>query len=577
ILFQTIISNQDQWDEMLLTKGIVVIDVYQAWCGPCKAVLNLFRKLRNDFSDDNVLHFAVAESDNIETLKPFRRSCEPVFLFSVQGKILAMVKGVNAPLIIKTVTDLVQEERKIAAGEKERAEVLTDQILMHKCMILFILMNVLSSTLFFPLSEVFTYSVGIIKPDDVLAGRVNEIKKKIRDAGFDIEAAEERMLTEEQIRVFYARKKEEPDFDAFVQFMMSGPCHVLIITKKEATGAIPQWIELQKTSESGEPDLSEEPLKETIWVSYRGIIKAACLRFYLQRLMETERLVNLCDVQDSVEDASRQLAFFFPDYQTRTPEHRVEKTLAIIRPSLLKERRDSILKRIKEDGFQIAMQKEIILSEEQVHTFYREHVDQDYFPVLLEQMTSGPTLVLALTRENAISHWRNLLGPKTLEEAKENPESLRAQYVIENVPVNQLHGSSTPSDAQKELEFFFPEEQTFALIKPDAAKTHKDEIMKKVEEAGFSISKIKEEALTREMVTQFYKEHQGKPFFEELVNCMTEGPSVIMVLSKENAVEEWRQLMGPTDPEEAKKTCPESIRAQFAHDILSNAVHGSSN
>ncbi|XP_032908914.1 thioredoxin domain-containing protein 3 [Catharus ustulatus] len=547
IQLQTIISNQNQWDEMLLTKGIVVIDVYQAWCGPCKAVLNLFRKLRNDFSEDNVLHFAVAEADSIETLKPFRRSCEPMFLFSVHGKILALVKGVNAPLITKTVIELVQEEREIAAGAKERAEV--EELVFQEEG------SSEGSAEDTVEEEVLTYSVGIIKPDDVLSGRVEEIKKKIKDAGFDIKAAEERMLTEEQIRVFYARNKEEPDFDAFVQFMMSGPCHVLIITKKEATDAIPQWKELHKTSESGEP---EEPVK-------------------LPGLTETENLVNLCDVQDSVEDASRHLAFFFPNFHINRVEQRVERTLAIIRPSLLKERRDSIMQRIKDDGFQIAMQKEIILSEEQVRTFYKEHVDQDYFPVLLEQMTSGPTLVLALTRENAVLHWRRLLGPKTLEEAKENPESLRAQYAIENVPINQLHGSSTTSDAQKELEFFFPEEQTFALIRPDAAKTHKDEIMKKVKEAGFSISKIKEQALTREMAAEFYKDHEGKPFFEQLVDCMAQGPSVIMVLSKENAVEEWRQLMGPTDPEEAKKTCPESIRAQFAHDILSNAVHGSSN
>lgn len=57
--------------------------------------------------------------------------------------------------------------------------------------------------------------------------------------------------------------------------------------------------------------------------------------------------------------------------------------------------------------------------------------------------------------------------------------SLRAQYAIENVPINQLHGSSTTSDAQKELEFFFPEEQTFALIRPDAAKTHKGKAFRK--------------------------------------------------------------------------------------------------
>ncbi|NXF80622.1 TXND3 protein, partial [Sclerurus mexicanus] len=547
ILFQIVIANQNQWDEMMQMNGIAVIDVHQAWCGPCKAMMSTLRKLKNDFSEEAVLHFAVAEADSIETLKPFRNNCEPVFLFSVNGKIIDIVRGANAPLVIKKVTELVEEEKQIAAGEKERAEVLTNQILKYKQ------------------EEVLRYSVGIIKPNDVLEGRVEEIKKKIRHAGFDIKAEEEKILTEEQVRVFYARNKEQPDFEEFVQFMMSGPCHVLVITKKAETDAIPHWKELHETqSVSEEHEHENEPDVEQA-ESVEGLVEA-------------ESLVNICDVQDSVEDASRQLGFFFPNFNISKTDQQVEKTLAIIRPTLLKERRNSIMQRIRDDGFKIAMQKEIILSEEQVRTFYKEHVDEDYFPVLLEQMTSGPTLVLALTRENAVAHWRSLLGPKTLEEAcKENPESLRAKYAVDSVPINQLHGSSTLDDAQKELEFFFPQEQTFALIKPDAAKNYKDDIMQKVKDAGFSISKIKEESLTREMAAQFYKDHEGKPFFEELVSCMTEGPSVIMVLSKENAVEEWRKLMGPTDPEEAKKVSPQSIRAQFAHDILSNAVHGSSN
>ncbi|XP_072185943.1 thioredoxin domain-containing protein 3 [Excalfactoria chinensis] len=553
IQLQTTICNQDEWDEMLQTKGVVVIDVYQAWCGPCKAVLNLFRKLKSDFSEDDLLQFAVAEADNIETLQPFRNICEPMFLFCVNGKIITIVRGANAPLLSKKITELVQEEREILAGLKERLKVDEIVFLEEKLSEESIEPTEESA----PEEEEVTYSVGIIKPDDVLEGRVEEIKQKIRAAGFGIAASEEKMLTEEQIREFYAKKSEQPDFDDFVQFMMSGPCHILIITKKKATDAIPLWKELHEVNEST-PDEAEA--EET------------------DRQQENESISNICDVPDSLEDASRQLGFFFPNFDRKNTEQKFEKTLALIRPCVLRERRNSILQSIKDDGFEVAMQKEITLTEEQAREFYKEHQNEDYFPALLEQMTSGPTLVLALTRQNAISHWRDLLGPKVIEEAKKtNPNSLRARYTVDNIDINQLHGSSSVDDAQKELEFFFPQEQTLALIKPDAAKNHKDEIMQKVKDAGFTISKVKEAALTREMATEFYKDHKGKPFFEDLVSCMTEGPSVVMVLTKENAVEEWRKLMGPTDPEEAKENFPESIRAQFAQNILSNAVHGSSN
>ncbi|XP_029442937.1 probable nucleoside diphosphate kinase 5 [Rhinatrema bivittatum] len=104
-----------------------------------------------------------------------------------------------------------------------------------------------------------------------------------------------------------------------------------------------------------------------------------------------------------------------------------------------------------------------------------------------------------------------------------------------------------------------------------------DEIMNRIKEAGFAISHMKEMQLTREMAVQFYNNHEEKPYFNELVDYMSEGPLMIMTLSKRNAVEEWRNLMGPTDPELAKETSPNSLRAQFAKSILENAVHGSSN
>ncbi|XP_026557970.1 thioredoxin domain-containing protein 3 [Pseudonaja textilis] len=297
----------------------------------------------------------------------------------------------------------------------------------------------------------------------------------------------------------------------------------------------------------------------------------------LKEMLQNQDLLHHCDIQDRVEETSRQLAFFFSDFSKPRNEKVVERTLALIRPSLLKERRESILNRIVENGFEIAMQKEITLSEEQAREFYRGCENQDYFPYLLDQMTSGPTLALALVRENAIQKWRDLLGPKIIQEAKEQyPQSLRAEFAIHDSPINQLHGSANTNEATKELQFFFPVENTMALIKPSAFED-KDKIINEVKDAGFLISELREAHISPETAAQFYQDHEDKPYYNQLVDFMSKGPSMVMVLTKENAVEEWRQLMGPTDPTKAKETHPNSIRAKFATDIMHNAVHGSSN
>ena len=84
-------------------------------------------------------------------------------------------------------------------------------------------------------------------------------------------------------------------------------------------------------------------------------------------------------------------------------------------------------------------------------------------------LCSGPVLILALAREDAVEGWRQLLGPPSLEEAKEtDPNSFRAQYSVDNSELNQLHCSDSAESAAREINYFFPPEQTVAVIKPNA-------------------------------------------------------------------------------------------------------------
>ena len=114
---------------------------------------------------------------------------------------------------------------------------------------------------------------------------------------------------------------------------------------------------------------------------------------------------------------------------------------------------------------------------------------------------------------------------------------------------------------------------TLALIKPDAMqKGFKDEIRKDIMDNGFIIAEEKTLHLSVEQAEGFYSIHKDKPFFEELVEFMTSNETHIMKLEKANAVSEWRNLMGATNPEEAEVG---TIRKEYALSIEANSVHGS--
>ena len=116
-------------------------------------------------------------------------------------------------------------------------------------------------------------------------------------------------------------------------------------------------------------------------------------------------------------------------------------------------------------------------------------------------------------------------------------------------------------------------ERTLSIIKPDAvAKNAIGEIYARFEKAGLQIVAAKMLRLSREDAAGFYAEHEGRPFFEALLEFMTSGPVMVQVLEGEGAVAKNRELMGATNPQEA---APGTIRADFAESIDANAVHGS--
>jgi nucleoside-diphosphate kinase len=114
---------------------------------------------------------------------------------------------------------------------------------------------------------------------------------------------------------------------------------------------------------------------------------------------------------------------------------------------------------------------------------------------------------------------------------------------------------------------------TFAIIKPDAVRAGNiGNIIQRITDNGFKIRALKMIQLTKPVAEGFYAVHRERPFFGELVLFMTSGPSVLLALERENAVQAWRDLMGPTDSTKAPKG---TIRGDFGANVQENATHGS--
>ena len=116
-------------------------------------------------------------------------------------------------------------------------------------------------------------------------------------------------------------------------------------------------------------------------------------------------------------------------------------------------------------------------------------------------------------------------------------------------------------------------EKTLAIIKPDAVERNLiGKILARIESNGFKIAGMKMTTLSQDEAKGFYHIHKNRPFFKDLTQYMSSGPSILIILAKYNAISAWRDLMGATNPKDAG---PGTIRKDFALDIEKNSTHGS--
>ncbi|OAF71967.1 NME/NM23 family member 8 [Intoshia linei] len=489
------------------------------------------------------------------------------------GVLVGIIRGCDCPILIKTVKEKLSDEMRVMDGVFDRIAVKDPEVDISfsdmdntictdgEIIILDPISNLLLTDISDdPSSNVPT--IAILKPDVVKQGKVDEILNKIIEKNFEIADRVDKTLTEEEARELYKNKSEMPEFEKLIEFMTSGPIVALLICRKDNENAIEEWRKILGPTIIEDAKI-EQP--DSLRAQYG-----------------TENIMNALHGSSSINDARSELGFFFPKYIEKAKELQKmpDRTIAIIRPTAFKTFKDEILKSIEESGFTIAIQKTMLLTQDQLDMLYG-HVKEkpEIYDELQKEMLSGESLVLGLAKKDAIQNWRNLIGPMDSEFCQENTETtdkkLRETFAIENSKINPLHGADSCETAEKEYNMFFKEEKTIALIKPGHKED--DEIINEIKNSGFSILSSEKKEISLSIAETIYENCKDRDYYEDLLSYMTNGKTLVMLLSKNNAVNDWREKMGNVDPKIAKTENVDSIRAKYGDDVLKNVVHGSSN
>ena len=233
-------------------------------------------------------------------------------------------------------------------------------------------------------------------------------------------------------------------------------------------------------------------------------------------------------------------------------------------------------------GFTISKLKLCKMSKENAAIFYGEHYGKPFYDFLIDYITSDFIVGMELIKKDAITEWRKFIGPTNVEKAKqEAPNSLRA--IFGNGGKNTVHGSDCEASVKRECALVFNKIRhepvlnncSCLVIKPHAIKEgNAGKIIDIILTEGFEISSMQMFNIDKIQAEEFFQVYKGVlPEYSQMIDSMTCGPIIALEVRQDDVVNKLRALVGPQDPDIAKKLRPNTIRAKFGNNRVFNAVH----
>lgn len=369
-------------------------------------------------------------------------------------------------------------------------------------------------------TEVDTFA--FIKPDGMSATKLEGIMDLIRLNRFRIVEKKKVWLTAEMVGHIYVDHKTKFFFESLCNYMTSGPVICLILSKENAIEAWRTLIGPSSSIQARESDPQS-----------------------IRAIYGTDSRVNAVFGADNSAHVSELKEYLFnADIPSLSIEPQlssgIQKSLVLITPELFNtEKFDSLMDRLICKGFHVIKRDEVTLTADLVVELYPKLVDSTAF---VEFLCSGQVMALNITGDCVISELLEMVGPDDLQECiQKYPSSIRAIFATDEIR-RAIIVSQTAEEATHQLNVLFPHvlrtgtlsskqnldtpvktgNLTLALLKPDAINGGKrDEIIAEIIKNGFKIEKQDEIAMNAALAKEFYKEHIGKDFFENLIAQMS--------------------------------------------------------